>query len=88
MVKKIVIIILLVAMTILLCGCDDFSDNPLAVSVSNMKAYIRVNEKTIVVDVKAYVHGSNGVVTIYGTDGTNYKTHSVNVVLINDTESR
>lgn len=86
--RKIIVIILLVAMILLLCGCDNSSDHPLATQTKNTKAYIRVNEKTIVVDVEAYMHGSNGVVTIYGADGTNYKTHSVNVVLIRDSESR
>lgn len=88
MTKKIIAIILLVAMMILLCGCDNSLDHPLATSVSNTKAYIRMDEKTIVVDVDAYIHGSNGVVTIYGADGTDYKTHSVNVVLIRNSEGR
>lgn len=88
MTRKIIVIILLVAMMFLLCGCDTSSDHPLATSASNTKAYIRVDEKTIVVDVDAYIYGSNGVVTIYGADGTKYRTHSINVVLIKNAEGR
>lgn len=86
--SKIILITLLVAMMLLLCGCDNSSGNPLATSASNTKAHIRVDGKTIVVDVDAYVYGSNGVVTIYGSDGVNYRTHSVNVVLVKDAEGR
>ena len=73
-------------MMLLLCGCDNSSGHPLAISASNTKAHIRVDEKTIVVDVDEYMYGSNGVVTIYGSDGTVYRTHSANVVLVKDAE--
>lgn len=82
------VIILLVVMMFFLCGCDISSDHPLATQVSNTKAYIRVNEKTIVVDVESYSHVSNGIVIVYGADGTNYKTHFINVVLIEDSKGR
>ena len=85
MIKKITIVILLVSMLVLLCGCESPSDL-VAKKATNTKAYIKINEKTIVVDVKEYLYGSNGVVIIYETDGKIYKTHSVNVVLIKDSE--
>ena len=88
MIKKIMVVLLFVIMMLLLCGCDNSSGNPLATQTSNTKAYIKMNENTIVVDVDAYQGGSNGVMTIYGTDGTNYKTHSVNVVLVKHSEDR
>ena len=88
MASKMITIILLVMMIFLLCGCDNSSGHPLAISASNTKAYIRVDEKTIIVDVDAYISGTNGVVTIYGSDGTTYRTHSVNVVLVKDAEGR
>lgn len=88
MTKKIIVIILLIAVIFLFCGCDNSSDHPLATSVSNTKAYIKVNEKTIVVDVNAYMGGSNGSVIVYGIDGKTYKTHYMNVVLVQDTEGR
>lgn len=88
MTKKIVVVLLLVAVMFLLCGCDNSSDHPLAMQTSNTKAYIKMNEKTIVVDVDAYLSSSNGVVNIYGTDGTNYRTHYVNVVLVKHSEGR
>ena len=88
MIKKTVIVLLLVTMMFLLCGCDDSSDYPLATQTSNTKAYIKMNDKTIVVDVDAYLGNSTGTVTIYGTDGTNYKTHYVNVVLVKHSEGR
>ena len=82
MTKKVLIVLLLVAMMIMLCGCDDSSDNLLATKATNTKAYIKINDETIVIDVKEYMYGSNGVSIIYGTDGNTYKTHSVNVVLV------
>jgi len=86
--KKIIVIILLVAIMFLLCGCDTSSDNPLARKTSNTKAYIKMGEKTIVIDTEAYLSGSNGSVIVYGTDGKTYKTHFMNVVLIQDAEGR
>jgi len=88
MAKKVLIVILLVAMMIVLCGCDDSSDNPLATKATNTKAYIKINDETIAIDVKEYLYGSNGVTIVYGTDGNVYKTHSVNVVLVKDAEGR
>lgn len=88
MARKIIVLILLVAMMFLLCGCDNSSAHPLATQTKNTKAYIRVDEKTIVVDVDAYAHNSYGVITIYGADGTNYRTHIVNVVLIKEVEGQ
>ena len=86
MIKKITIIIILISVLLLLCGCENSTDNPLATKATDTKAYIKINEKTIVVDVKEYLFGSNGVVIIYGTDGKAYKTHSVNIVLVKDEE--
>ena len=40
-----------------------------------------MNDETIVIDVKEYMYGTNGVVFITGTDGTKYKTHSMNVII-------
>jgi len=88
MAKKVLIVLLLVAMMIVLCGCDDSSDNPLATKAINTKAYIKINDETIVIEAKEYMYGSNGVVIITGSDGTSYKTHSVNVVLVKDAEGR
>ena len=88
MTSKIIIIILLVAMMFLLCGCDDSSDNPLARKISNTKAYIKMDEKTIVIDIDAYMIVSDGSIIVYGIDGKTYRTHSVNVVLIKDAEGR
>lgn len=88
MIKKGAIVLLLIVMMALLCGCNNSSDHPLAAQAINTKAYIKVNEKTIVVDIEAYMHGSNGVVTIYGVDGKTYKTHAINVVLIKDSEGQ
>ena len=82
MIKKIMIVILLVSMLFLLCGCDDVTKE------TYTKAYIKTNEKTIVVDVKEYGSHSNGVVVIHDTDGKIYKTHFTNVVLVKDTEGR
>ena len=84
MTKKVLIVLLLVAMMIVLCGCEDSSDNPLATKASDTKAYIKINEKNIVVDVESYMYGSNGVAIIYGMDGKTYKTHSMNVVLVKE----
>ncbi len=72
MIKKITIVILLVFVSLLLCGCESSTDNPFATKVTNTKAYIKTNEKTIVVDVKEYVFSASGVVTIYETDGKIY----------------
>lgn len=88
MAKKIIIIILLVSVLLLLCGCENSTVNPLTTKATDTKAYIKINEKTIIVDVKEYLFGSNGIVIIYETDGKIYKTHSVNVVLVKDTEGR
>lgn len=88
MTKKIIVIILLVAMMFLLCGCDGFSDHILTNKTKNTKAYIKVGEKTIVVDVDSYMDGANGSVILYGIDGKIYETHFMNVVLVKDTEGR
>ena len=88
MIKKITIAILLVSMFLLLCGCDDSSNHPFATQTINTKAYIRVDEKTIVVDVEAFVHVADSAIAIYGKDGTYYKTHTANVVLIKEPEGR
>ena len=88
MTKKIIVIILLVATMFLLCGCDNYSYNPLAKKTSNTKSYIKMDEKTIVIDIEAYMYSSNGIVTIYGIDGKTYKTHFMNVVLVEDAEGR
>lgn len=84
--KTIIMILLLVSVLFLLCGCDSSPNNLLTTKAISTKAYIKINEKTIVVDVKEYLFGSNGVVIIYGTDGKAYKTHSVNVVVVKDAE--
>ena len=88
MVKKVLIVFLLVVMMVMLCGCEDSSDNPLATKATNTKAYIKINDETIVVDVKEYMCYSNGVIVIYGIDGNVYKTHFVNIVLVKDVEGR
>ena len=75
-------------MMIILCGCDDSSDNPLATKATNTKAYIKINDETIVIDVQEYLCGSNGVTTVYGTDGNVYRTHFVNVAFVKDAEGR
>lgn len=80
MTKKIIVIILLIAIVFLLCGCDN--------SLNNTKAYIKINEEIIVIDVDAYTNGSNGSITIRGIDGKIYKTHLINVVLVRDVERR
>lgn len=87
MTRKIIAIILLIVMMFLLCGCSS-SGHPLATETNNTKAFIRMDEKTIVVDVEAYTNGSNGIITIYGTDGKIYRTHFVNVALVKDAEGR
>ena len=86
MIKKITIAILLVLILFLLCGCESSTDSPLAIKATSTKAYIKINEKMIVVDVKEYLFGSNGIAIIYETDGKTYKTHSMNVVLVKDAE--
>lgn len=88
MMKKIIAIILLASVLFLLCGCDSSSESPFLMKATDMKAYIKINEKTIVVDVKEYLIGSNGMAIIYETDGKIYKTHAVNVVLVKDAEGR
>ena len=88
MIKKIVLILLLVAVLFLLFGCDNASDDPLATKAISTKAYIKMNDETIVIDVKEYRSYSTGCVTIIGTDKTIYKTHFVNVVLVKEQESR
>lgn len=87
MTRKIIVIILLIAMVFLLCGCDN-SSNDLLVKTSNTKAYIKMNEKIIVIDVDAYMNGSNGNVIVRGIDGKTYRTHLMNVVLVTDTVRR
>ena len=85
MTKKIIVIILLIATVFLLCECDD----PSITKTSNTKAYIKMNEKIIVIDVDAYnASRSNGSIIVYGIDGEAYTTHLVNVVLVTDTEGR
>ena len=86
--RKIIVIILLISVLLLLCGCDTVKDNPLATNAVNTKAYINMNGTTTIVDVKEYLFGSNGVVVIYETNGKMYKTHSANVVLVKDAEGR
>lgn len=86
MTRKIIAIILLVMMLFLLCGCD--INNSLARKTSNVKAYIKIDEKTIVIDVGAYTSYANGSVVVHGVDGKIYKTHFMNVVLVKDAESR
>lgn len=88
MIKKITIVILLVSVLLLLCGCESMTYNPLSTKATNTKAYIKINDGTIVIDVKEYQYVSNGVTIVYGTDGNVYKTHSVNVVLVKDAEGR
>lgn len=88
MTRKIIAIILLVAMMFLLCGCDTSLDSAFANKTSNTKAYIKIGEKTIVIDVDAYTSSSNGIVIVYGIDGKTYKTHFMNVVLIKEVEGR
>ena len=65
--------------------CDISLESPLA---SNTKAYIKMGEKTIVIDINAYTDYSDGIVIVYGTDGKTYKTHFMNVVLIKEVEGR
>lgn len=86
--RKIIVIILFVSVLFLLCGCKSSTNNPLATKATNTKAYIKIDEKTIVVDVKEYMFNSNEMVTIYETNGKIYKTHSINVVLVKDEEGR
>ena len=84
MTKKIIVIILLVVIVFLLCGCNDLLEK----TTHNTKAYIKINEKIIVVDVDAYTTGSNGIVTVRGIDGKTYRTHLMNVVIVIDVERR
>ena len=86
--KKFILLALMIILLLTLCGCNDSTDNPFATKVTNTKAYIKINEKTIVVDVKEYVFGSNGTITIYETNGKKYKTHAINVVLVKDADRR
>ena len=88
MVKKVLIVFLLVVMMVVLCGCEESSNNPLATKATNTKAHIKINDEMIVVDVKEYMCSSNGVIVVYGTDGNVYKTHFVNIVLVKDVEDR
>ena len=87
MTKKIIVIILLVAMVFLLCGCDNSLNDP-AGKTSDTKAYIKINEEIIVIDVDAYRYGAQGRVIIRGIDGKTYITHLMNVVLVTDTKGR
>ena len=82
MAKKALVIFLLLIMMLVLSGCENSADILTTKSEDNTKAYIKVNNTTIVVDVYSYLFGSNGIAIVTGTDGTNYKTHSVNVVLV------
>lgn len=88
MIKKITIVVLLVSVLLLLCGCNGSTDNSFTTKATNIKAYIKISEKTIVVDVKDYLAGSYGTILIYGTDGKMYRTHSINVVIVKDAECR
>ena len=81
MTKKVMAFLLLMALMLMLCGCDTVHDNPLATNAVNTKAYINMYGTITVVDVRQYLFGSNGIVIVYGTNGKIYKTHSVNVVL-------
>lgn len=85
MIKKITIVILLISMLLLLCGCSTYTDNP--VSIIRYKAYIKINEETIVVDVKDYTFSSNGTIKIE-TDEKIYRTHWANVVLVGNPEGQ
>lgn len=86
MIKKITIVILLISMLLLLCGCSSYVDNPLS-TVIRYKAYIKINEETIVVDVKDYTFSSNGTIKIE-TDEKIYRTHWANVVLVGNPEGQ
>ena len=90
MIKKVTIVILLVSMLLLLCGCSSSTDNPLSIkeTIIRYKAYIKINEETIIVNVKDYTFSSIGTIKIYGTDGKIYRTHWANVVLVGDTEGQ
>lgn len=86
--NKLLIILLLIAMIFMLCGCGNSADVFPTKVASDTKAYIKVQGRTIVVDVESYLFTSNGVVSVTGTDGKNYKTSPVNVVIIKENESR
>lgn len=81
--RKIAIVVLFVILLFLMCGCVKAKTTDLfgATKTSDTKAYIHVNGHTVIVDVDQYLIGSNGIVMVYGIDGTTYKTHMVNVVL-------
>lgn len=86
--KKIMVILLMTALMLMLCGCDTVHDNPLATNAVNTKAYINMYGTITVVDVRQYLFGSNGVVLVYGNNGKIYKTHSVNVVLVKEDDQQ
>ena len=89
--KKITIVILLVSMLLLLCGCSRYSssiNNSFTTKETTTKAYIKIGGRTIAVDVKDYTISSIGTVEIYETDGKIYRTHWANVVLIKDTKGQ
>ena len=81
--KRIAAIILLVMVMFLLSGCVSANiTETLSTKTSDTKAYIHVNGHTVVIDVEKYLIGSNGTVSIFALHGTIYKTHLVNVVMI------
>ena len=83
--KCMLLIFLLIVIMLLLCSCETVVDtHHYSANATNTKAYIKINEETIDVDVSSYLYGSDGVVIIYSTDGKIYKTHSANVVLVYD----
>lgn len=82
--KKVLIVLMLAVMVMITCGCNkaNSAEDLLSTHESSMKAYIHVNGHTVIVDVDKYMLGSNGIIKVFGKNGTSYKTHCMNVVLV------
>ena len=84
--KKIILVLLIIGFVFILSGCTQpriSTDNSLQV-VSDTKAYITVGEQMIVVDVSKWVLDSVGSISITALDGTFYKTHPANVLIVKE----
>lgn len=84
--KKLLIALLLIGLIFVFSGC---SQPKTAVKdevqmVSDTKAWIIFGNQSKTIDVKEWYIGSSGSISIIALDGTNYKTHLRNVLLIKE----
>ena len=86
--KKLLIALLLIGLIFVFSGC---SQPKTAMEggvqmVSDTKAWIIFGNQSKTIDVKEWYLGSGGYISITALDGTNYRTHSSNVLLVIEKE--